>query len=164
MDHASVLIGFAQLSLVLIGFVAVFVAFFSDKETSTKPDVHHALSMLIGSVISLIVALVPIVLLGYGLDGENLWFWASVVGLAMGAAYGATMLSISLRLTAEEFAEAGVLHMLSSYVLGITGATLMLWNLLGSAGPGPYLLGMILMFAVALLGFVTFAFQNFLKL
>ena len=70
MEHSATLIGLAQISLVLTGFVAVFVAFHANGRKPTKPDVHHAVSMLIGSVLALLIALVPIVLSAYGLDRE----------------------------------------------------------------------------------------------
>ena len=52
--------------LLVAGFVAVFVAFFSGNQPPSKPDIHHALSMLIGSVLALIVSLVPLVVAAYG--------------------------------------------------------------------------------------------------
>ena len=164
MEHSSTLIGFAQLSLVLTGFVAVFVAFFSKERGSSKPDVHHALSMLIGSVLALLSALVPLVLDGYGLVGTDLWFWSSVAGLVLSSVYGVMMLNLTLRLSKEEFKQAGWLHMLVSYTLGFSAGGLMLWNVLSVSGPGHYILAMILTFMVALIGFVTFCVQNFLTL
>ncbi|MCR9279434.1 MAG: hypothetical protein NXH85_15870 [Pseudomonadaceae bacterium] len=164
MEESGILIGFAQLSLVLTGFVAVFVAFFSGEEPPSKPDIHHALSMLIGSVLALLVALVPLIVAAYGLKQEELWFWSSGIGLVLSAAYGTMMLNLTLRLTREEFKRAGVLHMIVSYSLGTTGSILMLLNLFGVSTPGPYILGMILTFMVALVGFITFSVQNFLRL
>lgn len=164
MDYSGTLIGFAQLSLVLTGFVAVFIAVFSAKGAPSRPDVHHALSMLIGSVLALLISLVPLVIAGYGLTGNDLWFWSSAFGVGLGVIYGASMLNLTLRLTKEEFKQAGVFHMLSSYTLGFGGSALMLWNLLAVPSPGHYMLAMIMIFMVALIGFISFSIQNFLKL
>lgn len=92
------------------------------------------------------------------------FLWSSVAGLALGIVYGGTMLNLSLRLTRDEFRQAGYLHMFCSYTLGISGSLLMLLNLLGNAGPGNYFLAMILVLMVSLIGFVTFAIQNFLRI
>lgn len=164
MEQSSVLIGFAQLCLVLTGFVAVFVTFFSVEKTKSKPDQHHALAMLIASVVSLIIALVPILFDSYGFVGQDLWFWSSAIGFAISLTFGGVMLSVSLRLSKAEFMEAGLVHMISAYSLGTTGSGFMLWNLISVSGPGPYLLAMVLTFLVGLTGFVSFALQNFLKL
>lgn len=164
MDSTSVLIGFAQISLVLTGFVAVFVAFFTGTQTPSKPDVHHAISMLIGSVLALMLSLTPIVLGSYGLSGSQLWYWASLFGVAMGSVYGMSMLRLTLKLTKEEFRKAGLIHMISSYALGTGSTGLMLWNVLTNAGPGHYIMGLVMTLMVALIGFVSFSLQNFLKL
>ena len=164
MEESALLIGFAQLCLVLTGFVAVFVAFFSNGSEASKPDVHHALSMLIGSVLAFVIALVPLVLSAYGLSGTSLWYWSSIVGFALSFAYGAVMSSLTVRLSWEEFKEAGIIHMGISYILGFGAGGLLLWNIVTHPGPGHYVLAMAVTLMVALIGFVSFSVQNFLKL
>lgn len=164
MDQSAVLIGFAQACLVLTGFVAVFVTFYSGKYPPSKPDIHHALSMLVGSVLALLMSLAPLVLAAYGLAGVDLWYWSSAFAFGLTIVHAATMLNLTLRLTRAEFKEAGIVHMVTSYSLGTAGSALMLVNVLGDSGPGAYLLGMILVFMVALVGFVTFSVQNFLSI
>lgn len=164
MEQSNVLVAFAQLCLVLTGFVAVFVAFFSGADKPSKPDVHHALSMLVGSVLAFVISLVPLILNGYGMTGTILWYWSSVIGFGLSMAYGGLMLNFSLRLTWDEFKQAGVVHMFTSYTLGLAGGGFLLWNVLANPGPGHYLLAMTLTLMVALLGFLTFAMHNFLKL
>ncbi|MFK8040814.1 hypothetical protein [Congregibacter sp.] len=163
MDYTTVLIGVAQISLVLTGFVAVFMGFFAEAQSPSKPDVHHAFAMLAGSVLVLLLALLPIVLGAYGFNDSQLWYWASMSGVVMGVVFGASMLRLTIKLTKEEFRQAGLLHMYSCYSLG-TGATgLMLWNVLVGAGPGHYLLAVVMNLMVALVSFVAFSIQNFLK-
>ena len=45
MEQEAFLIGFSQLSLVLTGFVSVFVAFFMDSEIPARSVTHHAAAM-----------------------------------------------------------------------------------------------------------------------
>ena len=163
MEQEAFLIGFSQLSLVLTGFVSVFVAFFMGSEESTRPMIHHAASMLAGSLLSVITALSPIVLFHYGMKDEKLWYWSSVLGLAVGTVYFTYMLSLSIRLTRVEFKEAGLIHMLASYGLGFIAFGLLISNLISGAGPGHYVLASISMFMIAVIGFVTFSLQKVLK-
>lgn len=163
MDHTTVLIGIAQISLVLTGFVTVFMGFFAGEHPPSKPDVHHAFAMLAGSVLVLLLALVPIVLGGYGFSDSQLWYWSSISGVVMGMVFGASMLRLTLKLTKEEFRQTGLLHMYSCYSLG-TGATgLMLLNVLSNGGSGHYVLAVVMFLMVALVSFVAFSVQNFLK-
>ncbi|GAB5415825.1 MAG: hypothetical protein Cons2KO_34280 [Congregibacter sp.] len=164
MDHVNTLIGLAQISLVLTGFVAVFVAFYAGTHPPSKPDIHHAFAMLMGSVVALLLTLIPIVLGGYGLSGEKLWYWASLIGAPLGMLWGLSTLRMTLKLSKEEFVQAGIMHMLTAYTLGTSATGLMLWNIFTIAGPGHYVLATILTLMVALIGFVSFSLQNFLKL
>lgn len=97
MDHTTVLIGLAQISLVLTGFVTVFMGFFAGEDPPSKPDVHHAFAMLAGSVLVLLLALVPIVLGGYGFSDSQLWYWSSISGVLMGMVFGASIVATDLK-------------------------------------------------------------------
>lgn len=62
MEQQSFLIGFAQLALVLTGFVSIFVVFQIDHSEKSRVNTHHAASILVGSLVAFIGALIPIAL------------------------------------------------------------------------------------------------------
>lgn len=82
--------------------------------------------------------------------------------MAVSVTYFAIMLNMTLRLTKEQFKEAGYLHMYSSYAMGIAAACLLEWNLLMGATPGFYIAACMLNLFVALIGFITFSVQKIL--
>lgn len=103
------------------------------------------------------------VLYHYGFDGEALWRWSTVLGLVVAFVYFGYMLSLTTKLSWSEFKEAGVAHMVSSYALGFLAFGLLVANLLGEAGPGHYILASLALFAIAIIGFVTFSLQKVLR-
>ena len=160
MEQQNFLIGFAQLSLVLTGFVSIFVVFMIDKNEKSRVNTHHAASILVGSVLTLLATLVPIVLHHYGLEGETLWWWASAVFMGLSGSYFFCMASLTVQLSGAEFKEAGYLHMGSSYLLGFGAAAVILLNLLGPATPGHYVFALVINMLVPLIAFVTFCAQK----
>ena len=160
MEQQSFLIGFAQIALVLTGFVSIFVVFLIDKNEKSRVNTHHATSILVGSVVTLLGTFAPIVLFHYGLMGEELWWWSSVVFMVLASAYFISMASLTFQLTKEQFKEAGYIHMASSYALGFTAAGVNLLNLIGTPSAGHYVLALIVNLLVPLIAFVTFSAQR----
>lgn len=160
MAQQEFLIGFAQLALVLTGFMSVFVVFSVSEQQRSRVMTHHAASMLVGSVITVIAAIVPIVFAYYGFEGEAVWWWSSLVFAFFSVAFAATMLSMTVQLTAAQFREAGVLHMVSSYCLGTGAFVCCALNLLGVANPGHYALALLLNFMVPLIAFIAVTIQK----
>lgn len=162
MELQGFLIGFAQLGLVLTGFVSVFVVFLTSANERSRVNTHHAVSMLVGSLISVVYALIPIILFNYGLKGEALWWWSSLGAMILGLAFLVTMLSLTLQLTKAEFKAAGYLHMASSYLIGTLAILIGAWNIFVHPVVGNYILLMTLMFLISVIGFVTFSIQKIL--
>ncbi len=160
MDQQDFLIGFAQISLVLTGFVSIFVVFLIDKNEKSRVNTHHAASILIGSLLTLIATFIPLLLFQYGLSGNELWWWSSCLFMILGITYFALMASLTFQLTKAQFKEAGYIHMASSYALGTTAAGINLLNLIGDSIPGHYLLALVINFLVPLVAFVTFCAQK----
>lgn len=160
MEQQNFLIGFAQISLVLTGFVSIFVVFLIDRNEKSRVNTHHAASILVGSVITLLGTFVPIALFHYGLLGEALWWWSSVILIILGLTYFFVMASLTLQLTKEQFKEAGYIHMASSYLLGFTASGITLMNLVGTPIGGNYVMALIINLLVPLIAFVTFAAQK----
>ncbi len=162
MEQQNFLIGFAQLALVLTGFVSVFVVFQIDETEKSRVNTHHATSILMGSLVAFFGALIPIAMYNFGLVGDALWRWSSVVLFGFSFSYFLIMINMTIRLTKAEFKEAGYLHMASSYAFGWAGGGALIWNAYSAAQPGYYVLACIVTLVAALVGFVTFSVQKIL--
>nr|WP_070959758.1 hypothetical protein [Hyphomonas sp. Mor2] len=162
MEQQGFLIGFAQLALVLTGFVSIFVVFQVDQTSKSRVITHHAASILVGSLVAFIGALIPIVLYNFDVTGATLWWWSSLILSGFGAVYFASMLRMTFGLTWAQFKEAGILHMFFSYSTGMTSGGLLVWNVLEPAAPGFYIAACILNLLAALIGFITFSVQKIL--
>ncbi len=162
MEQQEFLIGFAQLSLVLTGFVAIFIIFLIGPEQKSRVNTHHAASIMIGSIVATLSALIPIVFYNYGYTGDSLWWWSSVLMLVTGAANFLIMGTLTIQLNKQEFKDAGYVHMTVSYGLGACAVGLLLYNVFGQLHVGHYILSAILVFCISVIGFVTFAAQKIL--
>ncbi|MEO1552851.1 MAG: hypothetical protein AAFR82_02875 [Pseudomonadota bacterium] len=162
MEQQSFLIGFAQLALVLTGFVSIFVVFQIDEAAKSRVNTHHATSILLGSLVAFFGALIPIAMYNFGLVGDGLWRWSSAALFVLSFSYFLIMFNMTLRLTKAEFKEAGYLHMTLSYSFGWAGGGALIWNVLSAAHPGYYVLACILTLVAALVGFVAFSVQKIL--
>lgn len=162
MEQQGFLIGFAQLALVLTGFVTVFIGFQIDEAAKSRVVTHHATSILIGSLVAFFGALIPIAMYNFGLDGAALWKWSSAGLFGLSFSYFLIMFNMTIRLTKAEFKEAGYLHMTSSYAFGWGGGGVLIWNVFSAAHPGYYVLACMLTLIAALVGFVAFSVQKIL--
>lgn len=162
MELQGFLIGFAQLALVLTGFVSVFALLLTTEKEKSRVNTHHAVAMLLGSLITVVASLVPIVLFHYGLEGHALWWWSSLAATALGAVNFCIMISLTLQLTKVEFKEAGYLHMCSSYSFGTLAVSLLAWNVFVQPSVGNYVLAIVMTFLIAVIGFVTLSVQKLL--
>lgn len=162
MEQQGFFIGFAQLALVLTGFVSVFVVVTTSEGKKSRVNTHHAVSMITGSFISMVAAFVPILLYNYGLTGDTLWWWSSVGAVVLGMANLTIMLPLTLQLTKAEFKEAGYLHMGLSYGIGTSSGLPLLWNIFVHPIAGNYILSIIMLFVVSVIGFLTFSIQKIL--
>lgn len=162
MELQGFLIGFAQLALVLTGFVSVFAVLLTTEKEKSRVNTLHAVGMLVGSLITVVASLVPIVLFHYGLEGHALWWWSSLATAALGVANCGIMVSLTLQLTKVEFKEAGYLHICSAYLFGTLALSLLAWNVFVQPSIGNYVLVIVMMFLIAIMGFVTLSVQKIL--
>lgn len=160
MELQGFLIGFAQLALVLTGFVSVFALLLTTEEEKSRVDTHHSVSLLVSSLITVVASLVPIVLFHYGLEGHALWWWSSLVATALVVASFCIIIPLTLQLTKVEFKEAGYLHMCSSYSFATFSFSLLAWNVFVQPSAGNYVLAIVMLFLIAVIGFVTLSIQK----
>lgn len=160
MHHEAFLIGFAQLSLVMTGFVSVLFMFMMPEGGRSRVNTFHAVPVLMGSLICLLASMLPLLLNAYGLEGKALWWWSSVAAFGLGTGFFAVAGSLTLQLTKAEFKELGPIHIIAGYVLGTASMILLAWNIFCDVQSGHFLTALVLTFFASLLGFVAFAIQK----
>ncbi len=160
MQHESFLIGFAQLSLVMTGFVTALFIFMVPEDGRSRVNTFHAFPVLMGSLVCLLASIIPLLLMAYGLEGRPLWWWSSVAGFAMGTVFFIVTVSLTAQLTKAEFKELGPIHIIAAYFLGAIAMMLLAWNIFIDVQSGHYLTATVLTFFASLVGFVAFAIQK----
>ena len=162
MQHESFLIGFAQLSLVMTGFVSVLFIFMAPEGGRSRVNTYHAVPIIMGSLICLLASLIPLLLNAYGLEGRTVWWWSSVAGFALGTTYSIVALSLTAQLTKAELKELGPIHIIAGFVMGAIAMLLLGWNIFVDVQIGHYLTATVLTFFASLIAFVAFAIQKML--
>ncbi|MDW3096656.1 MAG: hypothetical protein R8J41_01030 [Alphaproteobacteria bacterium] len=160
MEHENFLIGFAQLSLVMTGFVTALFVFIMPEGGRSRVNTFHAVVVLVGSLICLLASLIPLLLSAYGLEGKTLWWWSSVAAFALGTVFTFIAGSLTVQLTRAEFKELGPVHIVTAYVLAAISMLLLGWNIFIDVQGGHYLTALVLTFFASLIGFVAFAVQK----
>lgn len=162
MEQQEFLIGFAQLALVLTGFVAFFLVFLISGDQKSRANTHHAAAIIIGSLVSVAGALIPIVFYHYGIIDDNLWWWSSIMLIAFGLANFFIMGFLTAGLHRQELKEIGYIHMVSSYGTGAIALGLVAYNIFFEVSVGNYVLSLVLTFSISVFSFMSFTAQKIL--
>ena len=150
----------AEISVVLIGFVTVFLTFVVGGRDVGKADRMHSRSLLASAYPMLFVPLVPIAAMGYGASEATALFTFHVAGLAASASIGMVMHWFYSRLTWAEVRDVGWVHTIISFGTGYTAAGFFLAGALGYAPEGNAVMGVILSFLLAGTALFSFAAQQ----
>ena len=162
MDVFSSLETTAEISVTFAGFISLFMVLARRDETFAAEIGTLIRFILLGSVSSLFLAIVPLVASGIGLTGTALWRTASTLGLATGFGMGLFAASQRRGLVDREvtvfvriawlLAPLGVL----TYVANVVG-----WPL--SPNGGMYLAAIWLTLAIASVNLVDLVFRFALR-
>jgi len=159
------LILIAELGAAFAGFLAIFLIFARREGRFSPADSLRVRSIIVSSLAAVFLALVPLGMNLYGLQGAILWRTASVVGLALGVGVS---LHVGLRqyaLPAEERAAVGFVHSNVAWGLVIVSFVLLASNIFGlfsEPTAAPYVTALICCLGIATSNFVTIAFQRLL--
>lgn len=95
MEEQGFLIGYAQLALVLAGFISIFLVAATRDGKLSKPDSIHFATMTLASMLSVVSGLLPILFHHVGLAGDLVWRSSSVLAIAFA---GLFMIFITVKL------------------------------------------------------------------
>ena len=159
------LILIAELGVAFAGFLAIFLIFARRAGRFSPADSLRVRSIIVSSLAAVFLALVPLGMNLYDLQGATLWRSASIVGLALG---GGVSLHIGLKqyaLPAEERAAVGFVHSNVAWGLVLVCGVLLASNIFGlfsEPAAAPYVTALICCLGIATSNFVTIAFQRLL--
>ncbi len=150
----------AEISVVLIGFVTVFLTFLIGGNDVGKADRMHSRALLTSAYPMLFVPLVPLAAIGYGASEATALFAFHVTGMVISSGIGIVMHWFYTRLTLAEVREVGWLHTIVSFGLGYGAAGFFLAGALGYAPQGNAVVAVIFSFLLPGTALFSFAAQR----
>ncbi|NVE94113.1 hypothetical protein [Altererythrobacter lutimaris] len=150
----------AEISVVLIGFVTIFLTFvMSGKETS-KADRMHSRALLITAFPLMVMPFIPIAAIAYGASEETALFAFHLSGVIATVAIGIVIYWFFLRMTWAEIKEVGMVHNVVSGITGWGAGGFFLAGALGYAPAGNAVTAVILAFLMTGTALFSFAAQQ----
>ncbi|MEL6874184.1 MAG: hypothetical protein AAGM33_01790 [Pseudomonadota bacterium] len=150
----------AEISVVLIGFVTVFLTFLIGGNDVGKADRMHSRALLTSAYPMLFVPLVPLAAMSYGASEATALFTFHVTGVVISSGIGMVMHWFYSRLTWAELSEVGWLHTVVSFGLGYGAAGFFFAGALGYAPHGNAVVAVILSFLLPGTALFSFAAQR----
>lgn len=149
-----------NISVVLIGFVTVFLTFVMNGRETNRPDRMHSRSLLTSSYSLLLVPFVPIAAKAYGANEATALFAFHVAGFCAVLGTGAVMMWFFFRLTRAEMKQAGVIHNVVSFATGAAAAGFFLAGARGHAPAGNAVMAVVVMLLLSATALFSFAAQQ----
>ena len=150
----------AEIAVVLIGFVTVFLTFVMGGREVGMADRMHSRSLLIGSYPMLIVPLIPIAAMHYGASEQQALFAFHLAGAATMTLVGLTMGLFYLRVGAANWRAIGTVHNVTSWSAGTLSSAVFAAGALGYAPAGNAVVAVILVFLMSATALFSFAAQQ----
>lgn len=162
MDIFSSLETTAEISVTFAGFISLFMVLARREETFAAEVATLIRFILLASIISLFLAIVPLVASGVGWTGTALWRTASTLGLATGIGMGLFAASQRRGLAGREV----TVFVRIAWLLAALGSLTYVANVVGwplSPNGGMYLAAIWLTLAVVSVNLVDLVFRFALK-
>ena len=138
MDLSSMLMGYAQIGVVLVGFSSVFFAFFL-RDNKTDPVLAmHARALIMVSPIVLMAALLPLTLMAFGLSLGASLRWSLFVLLGPGLCAAILNNYHFFRLSKEDKKRTGYWHMVLANCIAFAMTVCSVLIISGKAIAGGY--------------------------
>ncbi len=155
----------AELGVAFAGFLAIFLIFARREGRFSPADSLRVRSIIVSSLSAVFLALVPLVMNLYGLEGVILWRTASILALAVGAVMSLHVGRRQYALPPEERAAVGFVHSNIAWSLVLLSGVLLISNILGlfrEPSAAPYMAALVCALGIATSNFVTIAFHRLL--
>lgn len=150
----------AEISVVLIGFVTIFLTFVMSGREIGKADRMHSRALLTGAYPLLFVPFVPIAANAYGASEATALFSFHLAGVLASVMIGAVMMGFYSRLNWADIEEVGWIHSVVSFSLGWGAWGFFLAGTLGYAPAGNAVVAVILTFLLTGTALFSFAAQQ----
>ena len=150
----------AEISVVLIGFVTIFLTYVMSGRAIGKADRMHSRALLTGAYPLLFVPFVPIAAGAYGASEATALFSFHLAGFFANLGLGVVIHWFYSRLSWAEIREVGWLHTVVSFTLGWGAGGFFLAGMLGYAPEGNAVVAVILSFLLTGTALFSFAAQQ----
>lgn len=150
----------AEISVVLIGFVTIFLTFVMSGREIGEADRMHSRALLSAAYPLLFIPFVPIAAYAYGASEAVALFAFHLAGFAASLCIGVVMTGFYLRLTWAEVRQVGWVHTVVSFALGWGAGGFFFAGALGHAPAGNAVVAVILTFLLTGTALFSFAAQQ----
>lgn len=160
MELESFFLTTAEIAVVLIGFVTIFLTYVMSGREIGKADRMHSRALLTGAYPLLFVPFVPIAASAYGASEATALFAFHLAGFLANLGLGAVIHWFYSRLSWAEIREVGWLHTVVSFSLGWGAGGFFIAGALGYAPAGNAVVAVILSFLLTGTALFSFAAQQ----
>ncbi|NQX89800.1 MAG: hypothetical protein HRT77_14175 [Halioglobus sp.] len=157
------LLNLAEIALIFVGFVAVFIAVTSEAGDMSFVESLYLRTIVVESIVSAFIALVPVSIVLIGVNGPTLWYIAGGLGLTLSIAGGAILVPDSLAALRATSGLIDHFFIAAGWMLAILGIGVILLNTGGwlwTPGLGPHFFAVVLFLAIAALAFLVIVFRR----
>jgi len=151
----------AEISVALLGFVAIFLALSKTDGRFSASDRHFVQALVVSSALAIVLALAPRSI-GLFIADVSVWYVASMLALVLGSLTMFLQLWQQLRMTPDEAVQIHWLWHVIAWILGICVGILFIFGLFDSVRiVAFYVGGVSLMVPLCLWVFIGVVFRRF---
>lgn len=157
------LLQLAEIALVFVGFVAIFIAITRDSEGMSLIELLYVKTIVVESVVSAFIALAPVSLSLFGLTGPNLWRISSGLSLVLLLVGGGVLAPGSRAALRATPSPLDRLFVAIGWFLAAIGTGAVLFNAFGwlwTPALGPHFLSVVVFLAIGALAFLIIVFRR----
>lgn len=145
MNVETVLLGFAQIAVVLIGFSSVFLTFLM-RETTLDPVMRmHARALIMVAPLALVLSIAPLVLMGFGMETDEALRWAFLFTMAPGSVASILNNYYFIRLSKADRRRTGYTHMALANCIALGTLIFFVMTMMGKSVLGCFIGALVLM-------------------
>jgi hypothetical protein len=151
----------AEIAVVLLGFVAVFLALSRADGRFAESDRHFIQALVLGSALAIILALAPRSISLFVTDA-SVWYAATILAFVLGSISMFVQVRLQLRMSRDEAAQIHWMWHFVAWALSIASGLLFLLAILDSTRIAAfYVSGVSLLIPLSLWVFIGLVFRRF---
>lgn len=157
------LLQLAEIALVFVGFVAIFIAVTRDSDGMSIVELLYVKTIVVESVVSAFIALAPVSLSLFGLTGPNLWRISSGLSLVLLLVGGGILVPGSRAALRAKPSPLDRLFIVFGWALAAIATVAVLLNAAGwlwIPTLGPHFLSVVIFLAIGALAFLVIVFRR----